>query len=349
MLDNLAQFFLRNWFMFAAFLILFGTLIMASIVFLKALHLYQEHKDKKRFETLGNLQLSNTDEIFNNRILRYISMHLEVIFGIPLAGAKIGTYLFLFFSAVIGCMTGYYLFDIYGKWDANLPYDQVGIGVSVIIGLCASGVPFLLLHAVLQQRRAKLSHEILPFSEEFEKRYLIDRDAYAVLNSMVDSIKNATMQRLTYNLIQGLQAKNRMRAEHELVLFEHQIGTRFAEILCILLREALGITTDVRNDNRRENKDIRVGIRSLIEKMHMIQRVNHEDRPEKQEIFQIGLATFPVLYGVYYLTSGIMPESTAKRYLFEIPAQLNFFVLAVVLGFVGLAVNILISRRKFDL
>ncbi len=348
MMDGVLSLLSQYWFILSAILILCGMILMAALFLHKGmLRLQQKQNYKQRFETMQRGP-SDTNQVFNNRLLKYISMHLEVLFNIPLSGAKIGTVVFLLFSIVIGGMTGYILFGVYGHWDTNLPYDQVGIGISVVIGLLASCIPFLILHAILQQRRAKLSHQVLPFVEEFEKTYLINRDAYSCLNTMVESVKDPTMQRLTYNLIQGLQAKNRQRAEHELQLFEHQIGTRFAEILCILFREALSMTVDI-DSHRHENKDIRVGIRSLIEKMHLIARVNEEDRPEKREIFQIGLATFPCLYGAYYITSGIMPEVMARKYLFEVPAQLNFFVLAVVLGFLGLAVNILISRRKFDL
>ncbi|MEF3304224.1 hypothetical protein [Paenibacillus sp. GYB003] len=344
---HIIEFFSNNWLIISGSLILIGSVLAASVLFLRAVELYRQYKEyHRRFE--GHGQGIDANEDFRNRILRYISMHLQVLFKMPVSAAKLGTFVFLFFSVLIGIVIGNYLFEVYGKWDANLPYDQVGIGASFLIGTCACFFPFLLLHAVLQQRRAKLSHQLLKFTEDFEKYYLLKRDAYAAFNEMVDGVEDPVFRNMTYSLIQALQSSSRSKADHEIQLFEHQIGTRFCGIFCILLRESLGMTID-EDSKRRENKDIRVGIRSLIEKMHAIERVNHEDRPDKREIFQIGLATFPCLYGAYYLTKGIIPEGMARKFLFEAPSQLNIFVLAILLGFAGIAVNILISRRKFDL
>ncbi|MEF3313120.1 hypothetical protein PV433_29955 [Paenibacillus sp. GYB004] len=341
------DFFSNNWLLISGSLILIGAVLAAAIVFLRAIQLHRQHKEyHRRFESHD--QSIGANEEFKNRVLRYVSMHLQVLFKMPVSAAKLGTLIFLFLSVLIGIVTGNYLFDVYGKWDANLPYDQVGIGASVIIGVCACFFPFLLLHAVLQQRRATLSHHLLKYTEDFEKYYLLKRDAYAVFNEMVEEVKDTVLRNMTYSMIQALQSRNRAKAEHEIQLFEHQIGTRFCGIFCILLRESLGMTVD-KDSNRRENKDIRVGIRSLIEKMHAIERVNHEDMPDKREIFQIGLATFPCLYGVNYITNGIMLDGTARKFLYEVPMQLNLFILAILLGFAGFAVNILISRRKFDL
>lgn len=341
------NFIVEHWIYISAILILIGSVSCGSIILHRGLNLYREEQEyNRRFETLGGNTGSNIE--FGNLALRYISRHMQIVFNLPIPAAKIATYTYIILSLFVGMATGYYLFGVYGQWDPNIPYSTVGVGVSILIGLCSSVMPFILLHAIVQKRRARLSNELLKYVEEFEKKYLIHRDVYTVLSEIPDDINDKIYQDATYRFIQTLQAKNKDKFLFELELFEHQIGTRFAEIFCILIREGLGLEVDA-DSYRKESKDIRVGLRSLIEKMHGIARINHDDRPNKREIYQVGFATFPCLYGAYYITQGIMPEELARKFLFQVPSQLNIFVAAVLLGFTALAVNIVISRRKFDL
>jgi len=343
----ITNFIVQHWIFISAIFILMGSVSCGSIILYRGLGLYREEQEyNRRFEVLGGHSGLNIE--FDYFVLRYISRHMQIVFNIPVPAAKMATYTFIVISFLVGTATGYYLFGVYGQWDPNIPYSNVGVGVSTLIGFCSSLMPFILLHAIVQKRRARLSNELLKYAEEFEKKYLIHRDVYTVLSEIPDAITDKIYQHITYRFIQALQAKNKDKFLFELELFKHQIGTRFAEIFCILIREGLGLEVDV-DSHRKESKDIRVGVRSLIEKMHGIARINHDDKPNKREIYQIGFATFPCLYGAYYITKGIMPEELARKFLFEVPSQLNLFVAAVLLGFVALSVNIVISRRKFDL
>jgi len=344
---NLRNWILLNWFGISGFFILLGSLLISGMLLYLYLRLYRKTKEyDRRFDELesGN----GVVVAFQNPALKYLSLHIQSVTKAPLTAVRIMVIGFVIFSIGIGFIVGFRLVDVYGSWKENLPYSQAAAGFAFIVGLLSAFLPFLMLHALIQQRRARLSNQLLAFVEEFEKKYIVNRDIYSVFNELSNDQLEVKYRDSVYRFIQALQFKNYEKFEHELILFEHQIGTKFANIFCILIREGLGLIHLGENENRRETKDIRVGIRSLIQKMHGILRVNQKDKPNKYEIVQIGFMTFPCLYGSFYLTRGIMGEK-ASKFLFENPTQMNIFVGAVIMGFVALAVNIVISRRKFDL
>ncbi|SDO15672.1 hypothetical protein SAMN04487897_10935 [Paenibacillus sp. yr247] len=335
----------------AATFILIGSLISSMILLAQFAKLYKKmHEAQEQFNSLESPDQEIRD-YFGNFITKTIAMHIHSFIELSPFVTRIVVLVFMLVSIGLGLWSGIRVFEAATYWKSDLPLSHMSGWIALIVGIVVSSLPFLLLHAFIQQRRAKLSHQLLPYVEDFERNYLVTPRVYESMRDMPDKLGEGHLKDMSFRLIQVMQKKDVDRIHYEFRMFEHQIGSKFSEMFIVLLREGLGLShlekIEKNQEAKRETKDIRVGLRALIQKMHGIKRVAHSDKPNKRDIIQVGFLTFPVLYGAYYYGDKLMGDR-ASQFLFKNTTQMVFFIGSIVMGIVALAVNIVVSRRKFD-
>lgn len=351
-LESLWQGLQQRWMGVSALLILIGSLLLGGLLWARASHLKERTSDANIYAALLRVYQPRPDSLPKSRMLAYLSKHMMTVFHVPLAKVRLANSLLIIVSVGLGMTVASRATSIYIGWHGDLPYNMFTIWLPVALGLFACFLPFLAIHALLQIVRVKASHQLLPYLEEFEKQYLARGAVKPALDNMV-TLSQGKYQEMTIVLVHSIQRGNKDKIFEALELFNHQVATRFAETFTVLLREGLGIGLPVKKPAKHNSsvsyaKDIGVGLRSLIERMHAQQRVQAADAPKKRELSQVGLLTFPVLYGAHYYAKGLLTDK-ARHYLFEIPSQLNLMMAAILIGCIACALNIILGRRKLDL
>lgn len=354
---------LLRWLVISGALLLAGCGMIGIILFRNARHLRQRMKASDPYVNTWQSFKQETTRLPDQAFFRYTGLHLMSIFPIKPSSIRTAIGLFLFLSIGLGLIIGLKMYSSYVGWNGELPYNSITIWLPLVSGLFTSSIPFLLMHSIIQVRRVKLSYQLLPYAEELERQYLDHESIKPALEALVPNTSDP-LQDFTYRLIHGLQRGQYVRVLDTLALLEHQIGTKFANVLAVLIREGVGIGSMPEKEVRKGRqmvihrhgaesgiiygKDVRMGFRSLVTKMHLQKQVQDKDKPKKREMSQIGLLTFPVLYGAHYFAQRLLTEK-AHHYLFEIPSQLNLFIGAVLVGIIAITLNIIFGRRRLDL
>lgn len=347
----------QRWMGISALLILISSLLSGGLLWTKASHLKKRTSDANIYAALLRVYQPQMDSLPKSKVSAYLAKHLMTVFHVPVAKVRLASGILIAGSLGLGGVVASRATSIYIGWHGDLPYNAFTIWLPVALGLFACLLPFLLIHALLQIVRVKASHQLLPYLEEFEKQYLSRGAVKPALDNMV-TLSQGKFQDMTVKLVHSIQRGNKEKIVEALELFNHQVATRFAETFTILLREGLGIGLPVKKKETASKqgspssvsyaKDIGVGLRSLIERMHAQQRVQAADAPKKRELSQVGFLTFPVLYGANYYAKGLLTDK-ARHYLYEIPSQLNLMMAAILFGCIACALNIILGRRKLDL
>ncbi|WP_163860406.1 hypothetical protein [Paenibacillus elgii] len=272
--------------------------------------------------------------------LRYIGRHLSTLLPLSSEAEKYAVGIFVSLSLLFGLFVATRVSVVFVGWNSDLPYNSFSVWFPVFGGVFAAVVPFLIIHSIIQARRVKLSHDLLPYIEEFERQVLAAGSARSAIEKMVSYVEGP-FKDMTYQLIHALQRNHPPYIIEVLELFQHRVGTKFAHVFAVLVLEGLGV-------GQPYGKDIRVGLRALVEKMHLQQQTQDTDKPKKRELSQIGLITFPALFGFHWLAKGLLLDKT-HYYMFTVPSQLNILVASCLFGCIAFTCNIIYGRRKLDL
>ncbi|SED12749.1 hypothetical protein [Paenibacillus sp. GP183] len=349
-ISNIMYFISYYWIPISMILILFGGISGGILIFLQASQmLAKQHEiDSRFYDNPAFNAKGKTEDYFKDSWYRVLALDLNALVILTPIMTRLLIYVLLSISVILGIGTGIWVEQNYFNSGRNpLPFGQLSYIVPIIIGLGVMTIPFLLLRAVVQRRRAKLSHQFLGYVEEFERKYLQKFDVYPALIDLTDVLQTGTFKSMTFRVVQAMQRKQESKLHFELEVFEHQIGSIFATTFFIMFRESYGLVQN--SSGRRESKKISEGLRSLIEQMHGYLRVSHEDKPKKREIVQVGFFAFPLLYGAHYFGIKMMGAAGAKKFMFDSPLGSTMFVGGIFFGFMAIVVNLIISRRKFDL
>jgi hypothetical protein len=357
MIDYLQSIWLTvqlHWIMISAFLILISAIYLAVTIMIQALNLSKKIKKANIYHTLWTERAHEDKRPFKNKILFTLSLHIGSFLDLSIGALRRAVWTFIGLSLFIGVFTGYTIVNTYMGWSKvgdELPYNSFNAWLPVAAGVFAGLIPFLIMFSFIQSRRGKLSHQLLPYIEEFETQYLVKRNIKSALDELLELIPKGTLQDLTSRLIHCLQRQDYERIELILRIFENQVGSKFAMAFCVLIREGTGLTTSSESRTLMlQTKDIRMGLRSIIQKMHGQKQVQEMDKPKKRDIRMVGYITLPLLYGVWKMVrSFLADENQAKHFLFEIPSQMNIFVIALIAGFTSITLNIIFGKRKLDL
>jgi hypothetical protein len=341
----------QYWLSISMVLILLGGVGCGIDFFIQGAKLYQIQQEiDQRFNdtSFGRSTSPNNEQYFKKSWYRVVAMDLNAIVMLSPTATRITLFLLFSVSIVLGVFCGLWVQDNYFKAGSSLlPFSGLSYIVPCFIILAVMLLPFIFLRAFVQRRRAKLSHQFLNYVEQFERKYLQKNDLYPTMMELTDVLLTGPLKSMTFRVAQAMQRKQESRLIFELDVFEHQVGSIFATTFFIMFREAYGL--DHKDTGRREAKKISVGLRSLIEQMHGYLRVSHQDKPKKKEIVQVGFFAFPILYASYYFALKMMGEDGARRYMFESVIGSTLFIGGVFFGFMAIVVNLIISRRKFDL
>lgn len=341
--------------MISAFIELLSSLYLSLSLMIQALTLSKKLKKANIYHSMWSEREQEDKRQFKNKILFTLSLHIGSFVDLSIAALRRAVWSFIIISVLIGIFTGYLLVHTYMGWSSQvgeeLPYNTFNIWLPVAVGLFACITPFLLMFSLIQSRRGKLSHQLLPYIEEFEKQYLVKKNIKPALDDLLDLLPNGTLQDLTYRLIHSLQRQNHDRIELIIRIFENQVGSKFAMAFCVLLREGTGLTSGRENKTLMlQTKDIRMGLRSIIQKMHGQKQVQEIDKPKKRDLRMVGYITLPLIYFVWKGVGGFLADDKlAKHFLFEIPSQMNIFVIALIAGFASITLNVILGKRKLDL
>jgi hypothetical protein len=274
------------------------------------------------------------------RALRVVGRHLSSVMTLSSKTEPMAVGFFCLLSILLGLAVAWQLSARPIGGQGVLPSGTDSLWIPLIGGIFSSILPCLIIHAMLQSKRVKRSYELLPYTEELERQLLATGSPRSALEKLV-LVEDGSLRQVTYRLIHAIQRGNEPYFAETLAIFEHQVGTKFAHVLMVLIREAVGV-------GQPYGKDIRVGLRSLIEKMHLQQQIQDADHPKKREISQIGMLAFPALFGFYELAKQMLSDKTSY-YMFETPSQMNLFIASVLLGCLAFTCNIIFGRRKLDL
>ncbi|RUS44944.1 hypothetical protein [Cohnella sp. AR92] len=332
-------------------LILLGGVVGGIALMFEAVSLYRKQLEiDQRFSDSGAFQGKGvrSEDYFKRSWYRLVALDLNALVKLTPSMTRIVLNASLLLSVLIGAACGLWVERSYFQTgNSSLPYNQLSYVIPILIGLGAMLLPFLVLRALIQRRRAKLSHQFLSYVEAFERKYLQKFDLYPTLLELTDVLPSGVFKNMTFRVAQAMQRKQEEKLRFELEVFEHQVGSIFARAFFIMIREAYGLVNNA--SGRRETKRISVGLRSQIEQMHGFLRVTTEDKPKKKEIVQVGFFTFPLLYGAHYFGVKMMGDEAARRFMFDSPLGSTLFVASVIFGFLAIIVNLVITRRKFDL
>lgn len=330
----------RKWLPISGVFLFLGFLVAAFAIWRNAIHLRKRMIETHVYMAAWLPYKQDGVAMPGNRVFRYVAMHLGSLFTLDTSRLNIASRWFVLGSLGLGIFAGYKATSVYVLWQGDLPYNSFSIILPIVAGVFVGCLPFLLLHALVESRRVKLSHSLLEYTEELERQYLTFESMRPALETLALQT-GGQLQDLTYRLVHALQRGKVDRILDVLELLKHQIGTRFAATLAVLIREGSGV-------GEPYAKDVRIGLRSLIEKMHLQRQAYEADRPEKRQIWWIGMATFPVLYGTHEYSLRMLKEKS-NHYLFEVPSQMTLFILSLSVGLTAIALNMLLGRRKLDL
>ncbi|WP_240420371.1 hypothetical protein [Paenibacillus periandrae] len=313
------------------------------------LHQIQEEIDHRFSENgFGRLSPQNNEHYFEKSWYRVVALDLNALIMLSATATRVTLIIIFTASIVMGITCGIWVQNNYFKAGSSLlPFSGLSYIIPVLIIFAVMLLPFIFLRAFVQRRRAKLSHQFLNYVEEFERKYLQKYDLYSTMMELTDVLHTGPLKSMTFRVSQAMQRKQEIRLVFELDVFEHQVGSIFATTFFIMFREAYGL--DHKGTGRREAKKISMGLRSLIEQMHGYLRVSHQDKPKKKEIVQVGFFAFPLLYGAYYFALRMMGEDGTRKFMFESVIGSTLFIGSIFFGFMAIVVNLIISRRKFDL
>ncbi|MEI7026187.1 hypothetical protein [Paenibacillus sp. y28] len=342
------DFLQRYGLQFSAVFVLIGFGLMGGLLLRKAGQTLQVQQERDAYARAWRTMHGEQETLPNHAVYRYLLLHLtSVLPSIPKRQMIYRVHAFLLCSAVLGLFVGTKAVSVYIGWAGNVPFNSFTIWFPIVAGLFAAFLPFLLLHSVIQTMRVRLSHLLLEYVEEFERQYLAHHGS--VMNALRGLLlqTNGTLQQLTAMIIHAIQRGNKPAFLTTLMLFEHQIASRFAQVFVVLLKEGVGIS-GLEGRKVEHPKDIRVGLRSLIDKMHLQAQVQAQDQPKKREMIQVGLMVFPTLYGASYMAGEFLMQKK-HYYLYEIPSQMNVFIASILMAFLALSLNLILGKRKLDL
>jgi hypothetical protein len=329
-----------QWFVMSGGFMLLGGCIAGGTFLQRANHVRKRMNSSDPYRSAWQTFHQESVQLPEQKVLRYLGLHLSTLFSLKETAVRRAIGIFFLISMGLGLFTGIKVYAAYIGWSGDLPYNSFTIWLPFISGLFAGFIPFLFMHAFIQIGRVKKSYQLLDYAEELERQYLALEAIKPALEAVTEHTKGV-LQDLTFRLIHALQRGHLQQILDVLALFEHQIGTKFAHVFTVLIREGAAVDS-------RYGKDIRVGLRSLIEKMHLQQQVQSKDKPKKREMSQIGLLTFPVLYGAHHFASAILADK-ARHYLFEVPSQLNIFVGAILIAVISFTLNTIFGKRRLDM
>jgi hypothetical protein len=338
------------WLQLSMVLILIGGVTAGIILLVQGFAMYQKQQEiDQRFQGTGiSSKKASNEEYLTKSWFRLFALDLNVLVKLSPSMTRMAIYTILGFSLALGVSCGFWVESNYFKvGNSTLPFSQLSYIVPILIGLGVMILPFLFLRALVQRRRAKLSHQFLYYVEEFERKYLQKFDLYPTMVELTEALASGPFRSMTFRVAQAMQRKQEAKLYFELEVFEHQVGSIFATTFFIMFREAYGLVQNTQG--RRETKKISVGLRSLIEQMHGYLRVTHQDKPKKKEIVQVGLFTFPILYFAHYFGVKMMGAEGAQNFMFDSALGSTLFIGGIFFGFLAIVVNLVISRRKFDL
>jgi hypothetical protein len=328
----------NHWLIVSGLLMFVGATGVGGLLWIHATQL--KRSISNAYVGKWEIAIQQTENKSRYKWISYIELHMTSLYALSPRSSRVAAWLLVGVSGMLGVSVGLKAHLEYKGLKGTLPYNELAAWMPFVVGLFASALPFLLLHTIVQAKRVKLSHDLLVYVEEFERQYLALGAPKPALESLIAHTKGP-LRELTYRLVHALQRNRHEQILEILILLEHQIATRFAHVFAVLLRESIGIGAPY-------GKDIKVGLRALIEKMHLQRQTQAADQPKKRELSQVGLLTFPVLYGGYYFGSEILAER-AQRYLFDAPGQLNLWMGALLMGMFACCMNLIAGKRKLDL
>jgi len=342
--------FVSEYWMFGCMLfILLGGIGCGFALFMQAARLFRIQQEvNSRFHESSSGAGKSTEVYFKNSWYRLFALDLNSLVKLSPASTRVTLVAIFTIWLLLGILCGIWVENNYFESGRNLiPFRGLSHVVPIVIAIVITAAPFVFMRAIVQRRRAKLSHLFLPYVEQFERKYLQKYDLYPTVVELTDVLTTGPLKSMTFRVAQAMQRKQEEKLNFELDVFEHLVGSIFATTFFVMFREAYGL--DKNATGRRETKRISVGLRSLIEQMHGYLRVTHQDKPKKKEIVQVGFFAFPILYGAHYFGVQMMGADGAKRFMFDSAVGSTLFVGGVFFGFFAIIVNLVISRRKFDL